>query len=1325
MENNYKKIEQLISLVQGRYPGWEDFSDETFKVEEITYKEEASRNAKEILSKEILNAFLESKDYQGFIESLERVAQSTNLLYLGAPRTGDLSILYQEDLDKGELCQTIFQLLYGEGPINDRFQKYLDFIQKNDASFKWTFPTYFLYLLFPETEIILKPSTTRWFLDFIESEIKYSNKTDLNIYTTFRGYAAKIKDTLKDLNPKSMMDIQAMLYIAAKVATGEESGVVSIQKRKEFKRLFEEFIQDYPKTQAGKDHIKFYRTLREEAEQNYKCIAANNDQGEDITDEVLLKLLPYSNSENNRKNGAWTHIAPAIQGNIKTWYENVGWQKSEDWPLVSKAIFKFMTQCLDDPDSLDDACRDFSDSPYSKGLQTGMLTPFLNAINPEEFILINNKSRYFYNYFSEAVFSKKLVEYPELNATAKQLILEVGEDISATEDLPDLNFSDLLDMFSHWLKAIKKFKYFGVDDLAEPFSKMFSDRDQADWVFDWVAQAAGVLGIENENDPLSAFTLRHKQGIHSIRLDYGSWLILGFGGKNQSLDQVYIALFANDYGLDPIGEGIFSQPENEQPIHLYTFSYEEFLENEVEISNAFLQTLEIIRRKFSHWRGSPYNRYSISQLGQAVFNIDVRNQILTDGLNFQDEETDVGLEGVVRYWKISPGENAWNWNACRDGGFIAIGWDELGDLSNTSQEEFEILKNKLAESLSEYSTAGMDQVWKFRNINIGDIVIANQGTTKVLGVGRITGDYSFTQGVRHGHQLPVEWFDLQEKEVNEGGWRRTLIEIDKQKFDQLNPIEISDHGGAYTSYPSDKHITIDTFSLLNELHQNPTKDFYAENKTRFKRYLFDPIKLMYSQVAQKLPFSIREILETEKKLFSQINKNDFGKGGAYDFFWGAFYSKGANRAGSPQLSIWINKDRLEFGFYIGVYGKEYKQRFIKNCVENNQKLLDLLKDSLAAERLIFGSADSYDITPAGEIVENTNLTFEEFLKNPESADFNVTYVLPRTEVLEYSNQQLIDLCLETYLRVYPLILLAMYDNPLPLINEFLEMGLKDDVEINPLYTLEQCAQETYLGEEQIARWVSAIERKGQAILFGPPGTGKTFIAEHLARHLIGGGDGFIEFVQFHPSYAYEDFMQGIRPKTSEDGKYLVYPLVPGRFVDFCKEVRLRDGKCVLIIDEINRANLSRVFGELMYLLEYRNREIPLSGGGVFRIPENVFILGTMNTADRSIALVDHALRRRFAFLELGPKYEILERFYEDKSFNPIALIEVLKDLNKQIADKNFEIGISFFIVQQGKIQDYLEDIWRMEIEPYLEEYFFDQPEKVNSFRWDRIEGKLL
>jgi 5-methylcytosine-specific restriction enzyme B len=134
--------------------------------------------------------------------------------------------------------------------------------------------------------------------------------------------------------------------------------------------------------------------------------------------------------------------------------------------------------------------------------------------------------------------------------------------------------------------------------------------------------------------------------------------------------------------------------------------------------------------------------------------------------------------------------------------------------------------------------------------------------------------------------------------------------------------------------------------------------------------------------------------------------------------------------------------------------------------------------------------------------------------------------------------------------------------------------------------------------------------------------------------------------------------------------------------------------------------------------------VPLAGGAPFDVPENVRLLGTMNTADRSIALVDHALRRRFAFFRLQPDYGILRRFHERRATGVAieGLIEVLQMVNREINDPNYEIGVSFFLDEE--LDDHLEDIWRMEIEPYLEEFFFDRRPKAEALRWERALSRL-
>ena len=346
---------------------------------------------------------------------------------------------------------------------------------------------------------------------------------------------------------------------------------------------------------------------------------------------------------------------------------------------------------------------------------------------------------------------------------------------------------------------------------------------------------------------------------------------------------------------------------------------------------------------------------------------------------------------------------------------------------------------------------------------------------------------------------------------------------------------------------------------------------------------------------------------------------------------------------------------------------------------------------------------------------------EVIIKNQEKHDIldvsNTECFITKNELINLSTSQLSHQIAQFFINHIDLILLATLDAQKTAINDPL-YSLVNESKLNPKYTLSNCAEETGLNETELKIWIQAIHRKKQAILQGPPGTGKTFIAEKLAKHLIGCGDGFSGIIQFHPAYTYEDFIQGIRPQ-SQDGQ-LTYPIVPGRFIGFCKKAESCQGTCVLIIDEINRANLSQVFGELMYLLDDRDRTVKLASGQLFRIPTNVRIIGTMNTADRSIALVDNALRRRFAFIPVYPNYEVLQHYHQkwQTGFPVDKLTSILQDVNQAINNQHYELGISFFLTKT--LAEDIQDIWQMEIEPYLEEYFFDNQAKMDEFLWDKI-----
>lgn len=451
-----------------------------------------------------------------------------------------------------------------------------------------------------------------------------------------------------------------------------------------------------------------------------------------------------------------------------------------------------------------------------------------------------------------------------------------------------------------------------------------------------------------------------------------------------------------------------------------------------------------------------------------------------------------------------------------------------------------------------------------------------------------------------------------------------------------------------------------TFEFLTELNQKPLKKEYTCNDyDDYIEQVEQPFIELCQLVSNQLPIELRS-------QFLGIYQG-FPTSVLKQYF--TIY---------PLLYITINQDGLAFGYEVKTYFSLFRQGQQKNR-ESFFHIISNMPDILIPQE-------------GNEIITAS------------------------TEVLQQSIDHLSKQIVRKFKKCLPLVLLASSDEPMPSIYQYLSSP-------NRKYLLIQCVEDTGINQAKLECWLQTIERKKQVILYGSPGTGKTFIAEKLAQHLIGGNDGFSELVQFHPAYSYEDFIQGIRPQN-KDGQ-LTYSMAPGRFLEFCKKAESREGICVLIIDEINRANLAQVFGELMYLLEYRDKEIPLAGGNTFRIPSNVRIIGTMNTADRSLALVDHALRRRFAFIEIRPNYELLENYHKTRNpcFKVDRLIKVLKKLNQAIADKNYELGISFFLTE--KLTEDIEDIWKMEIEPYLEEYFFDRLEKVDEFRWDKIKQQVL
>ena len=384
---------------------------------------------------------------------------------------------------------------------------------------------------------------------------------------------------------------------------------------------------------------------------------------------------------------------------------------------------------------------------------------------------------------------------------------------------------------------------------------------------------------------------------------------------------------------------------------------------------------------------------------------------------------------------------------------------------------------------------------------------------------------------------------------------------------------------------------------------------------------------------------------------------------------------------------------------------------------NKRRIFQNFLDAKAGDMII-----GYESTPVKQIVallkvsaeqDGEKIYFEklEGLSNP--IDFSSLKECDELEKMEYLSNQQGSLFKLTK---------GEYEFILDMIREYNPAQSEDEKE---KYDKDEFLKDVYISEAKYDRLVAVLKKKKNIILQGAPGVGKTYAAKRLAYSLMGEKDeDRIEFVQFHQNYSYEDFIMGYKPV--EDGFELKY----GIFYQFCRKASNHPEKdYFFIIDEINRGNLSKIFGELLMLIEadYRDKEATLAYNGVgFSVPSNLHIIGMMNTADRSLAMIDYALRRRFSFFDMNPGFDS-EGFIEyQKTFNNETfdvLINRIKDLNNEIINdkslgKGFCIGHSYFCNAEECTDEWMKDVVDYDILPMLSEYWFDENEKLQ--RWENI-----
>ena len=292
---------------------------------------------------------------------------------------------------------------------------------------------------------------------------------------------------------------------------------------------------------------------------------------------------------------------------------------------------------------------------------------------------------------------------------------------------------------------------------------------------------------------------------------------------------------------------------------------------------------------------------------------------------------------------------------------------------------------------------------------------------------------------------------------------------------------------------------------------------------------------------------------------------------------------------------------------------------------------------------------------------------------------------------------------------------------------------EEDEEPEALADLDSLASDILLDVDFLRKVERLLDEKRQVIFQGPPGTGKTYVAQRLAEALASSSRR-VELVQFHPSYSYEDFVQGFRPMLK--GDRAGFELRDGPLVQTAKQAQadLDKGlstKHFLVIDEINRGNIAKVFGELYFLLEYRDQRMQLQysdSDAKFSLPGNLYIIGTMNTADRSIALVDLALRRRFSFVEFHPDKEpvkgLLGRWLHRNARDMGWVADVVDRANEKLDNREAAIGPSYFMNKDGLDEERIERIWEHDVMPYVEEQLYGQPDSLKEFELKTLRSEV-
>jgi uncharacterized protein (DUF2461 family) len=532
-------------------------------------------------------------------------------------------------------------------------------------------------------------------------------------------------------------------------------------------------------------------------------------------------------------------------------------------------------------------------------------------------------------------------------------------------------------------------------------------------------------------------------------------------------------------------------------------------------------------------------------------------------------------------------------------------------------------------------------------------------------------------------------------------------------------------------------------------------DWHEKQKSRYQRVLRNPVRSLVEALRNRYIERLSPEVAGGKRHLSILKKNDYGKGGYHDHYWFAFYDPNAgSKTKSVQLFMRMigSEEVWRYGFAMGNYCDEYLERLQAVIQSNPEAIAEYIRQAPSETSVRLWSGDDESQMEPGDFADLVASVSPEWSgDNGKLTNIGLVREFPLDSLPDHDDG-LVDEIGAYFTWAWPFFEASMTGTwPGAIVaktKDADEAEAEEDVDEDASKTIAELSAATALSQTLLSELEESLLAKQQTILVGPPGTSKTYIARHFARYFVrqrtGRPQGSHHVLYMHANWTYEDFFEGIKPATSKDGMLTFQPQ-KGFFLEWVEQLKAFDtsARHVLVLDEINRCDTAAVLGELLQLLEYRGTTVRLLSGRRFVFPRNLYIIGTMNSADRSIGRMDLALRRRFLWLNLHSQPDSLQRWLDRLGNNPVgfkgsALAECNDLLAKRGIPPEQHIGHALFMVQESDTDDEMslpEDIPLTEkhlrrtvqfsVLPYVRELFTTQFGQVDEELLGQIRNTLL